>query len=327
MALRVSGLGDGLSLLLIAFLADAALGGIPGIRELLAAPLALVRQTAGALERRLNRERRGPKTRFVRGVLVMLFLAAVGWAVGQAAVDAIRDAGAGRGAEAAVLLFLAAQHRPFALARRVAASLRKDDRPAAAAALGQLAGCPVATDDPHAMARGAIEALATALAAGVVGLSLWYLAFGLPGACLYRIVHEAARRIGGTTPRGAAFGMATARLDALLGLVPGPVAGLALAVAALFVSGANPARALATMGRDFAKLAAPACGWTAGAVAGALGLALGGPRPGGAGGPWIGDGRARAGAADVRGATYLFAVAALIHAGALAAARLALAAG
>ncbi len=322
----MSGLGDGLSLLLIAFLADAVLGGIPGVREVLAAPLALVRATAGALERRLNRERRGPRTRLVRGAIVAVVFAAVGWAVGLAAADAIRAGDAGRGAEAAVLLFLAAQHRPFALARRVAASLQKDDRRAAGAALARLSGRPAATGDGHALARGAIEALATAFAAGVIGLTLWYLAFGLPGACLFRVVHEAARRIGPATARTAVFGLATGRLDAALGLVPGPVAGLVLALAAAFVPGASPAKALAIMGRDFAKLPAPS-GWTAGATSGALGLALAGPRPGGAGGPWIGDGRARAGAADVRAATYLFAVAALIHAGALAAARLALAAG
>jgi hypothetical protein len=46
-------------------------------------------------------------------------------------------------------------------------------------------------------------------------------------------------------------------------------------------------------------------------MAGAFGLALGG-------GPWIGDGRARVTAQDVRSAAYLYAVGALIHAGCVA---------
>lgn len=321
-------LGDGLSLLLIAFLADAALGGLPGLRELLAAPLAFVRAVAGGLERRLNRERRGVRTRVVRGVIVALVIAAAGWFAGVGADALVRAAGYGRGSEVVVLVFLAGQRRPFDAARRVAAALGKGDKAGAGAALVRLAGQDSGPADDHALARRAIESEAEALAGGVVGLSLWYLAFGLPGACLYRTVHEAARRIGPATPRTAAFGLATARLDAVLGLVPAPVAGTLLALAGLFVPGANPARGLAVMGRDFAKLPVPAQGWTAGAAAGALGLALAGPRPGAtAGRGWIGNGRARAAAADVTRAGYLFAVAALIHAGGLAAVRLALAAG
>ncbi len=324
----MSRLGDGLSLLLIALLADAVLGGIPGLRELLGAPLAFVRAVAGGLERRLNRERRGPRTRMVRGILVALFLAVAGWLAGIGAAWLVDAAGQGRGGEALVLLFLVGQRRPFDLARRVAAALGKGDRAAAATALIPLAGQSTAPGDDHALARTAIEAESSSFAGGVVGLALWYLALGLPGACLYRTVNEAARRIGPATPPTVPFGAATARLDALLSLIPGPVAGFLLALAALFVPGARPAKGFAVMGSDFAKLPAPT-GWTTGAMAGALGLALGGPQQAGMPAPrgWIGDGRARAGAADVRSATWLFAVAALIHAGALAAARLALAAG
>ncbi len=325
----MSRLGDGLSLLLIAFLADAAMSGIPGVREMLAAPLSSVRAIASALERRLNRERRSAGTRMVRGILVALFAAVAGWCLGLGAEDAIRVAGPEmRWLDALVLLLLISQRRPFDLARRVAAALGSGDKPRAAAALARLIGRDVAAPDEHAVARGAIEAQAAALSAGVVGVSLWYLAFGLPGAVLYRVMRETTIGMGAATVRGAAFGAASARFDALLGLVPGPVAGIVLSLAALFVPGANMTRALSVMGRDFGKIPASAAGWTIGAMAGALGLALAGPRPdGGAGGPWIGDGRARAGAADVRSAGYVFAVAALIHAGLLAAARLAIAAG
>jgi hypothetical protein len=58
---------------------------------------------------------------------------------------------------------------------------------------------------------------------------------------------------------------------------------------------------------DFSKHAAPDQGLAFGAMAGAFNLSLGG-------GPWIGGGRARVTAQDVRGAAYLYAVAALIHA-------------
>jgi cobalamin biosynthesis protein CobD/CbiB len=84
-----------------------------------------------------------------------------------------------------------------------------------------------------------------------------------------------------------------------------------MALAALFVPRANPARAIATMVRDSNKHVSPDQGLAIGAMAGAFGLALGG-------GPWIGGGRARVIAQDVRSAAYLYAVAALIHAGCVA---------
>jgi adenosylcobinamide-phosphate synthase len=115
--------------------------------------------------------------------------------------------------------------------------------------------------------------------------------------------------------------MPALRLDALFGFFPAPVAGLLLALSGIFVPRANPFMGLTIMVRDFAKHRSPLSGWTFGAVAGALGLALAGPRrdapdlsPSG----WIGDGRARAEPADIARASYLFAVACLIHMGIIA---------
>ena len=111
--------------------------------------------------------------------------------------------------------------------------------------------------------------------------------------------------------RRGAFGRFPLILNAVGGAVPAPIAGTLLALSALFVARANPVRALGTMLRDARKLNSPDAGFTVAAIAGAFGLAL-------AGGPWIGDGRARVTAQDVRNAAYLYAVACLIHVGCLA---------
>ncbi len=99
---------------------------------------------------------------------------------------------------------------------------------------------------------------------------------------------------------------------------PAPIAGTILTLAAAFVPGANPLRALTTMARDSRNRGAPGAGWTESAVAGALGLSLAGPRRYRGEvvrGPWIGSGRARATPADITRAVYLFAVACLIAIG------------
>ena len=89
------------------------------------------------------------------------------------------------------------------------------------------------------------------------------------------------------------------------------LAGL-LAIGALAVNGASPAKALAAAWRDAPKHASPNAGWPEAAAAGALGLTLGGPRSyGGAeavDGASLGDGRREANAADIRRALALYRI-------------------
>ena len=314
-------LGDALSLLLIAVLADAVLAGLPGLRDVLRAPAFAVRGLAGWCDARLNRPHRSAAARRIRGILVILVIAAASWAAGVAIERLVRAEGAWPGLEAIVLLFLLWQRAPFDLARAVAARLRAGDEAGANAALARLLPGDASAPDGYSVARAAIGAEATSFGAGVVGVTLWYVAFGLPGVFLFRVVHEASLRIGYSTAHGAPFGVPAFRLDSLLGLIPAPVAGTLLALAATFVPRANPFRGFRVMVRDFGKNGAPQSDWALGAVAGALGLALAGPRrtaDGSAAGAWVGDGRARAEPADIGRASYLFAVAGLIHIGLLA---------
>jgi adenosylcobinamide-phosphate synthase len=191
-----------------------------------------------------------------------------------------------RGIEVAAIVFLVFQRAPFDNARSAARKLAEAD---------------------YTSARAIVEATATEFCGGVIGVTFWYLALGLPGLCLYRAVHVTASRL---APRGP-FGHGARAVNAMLGAIPAPFAGAILSIAALFVPHANPLRAFGTMLRDFRKHASPDASFTMAAVAGAFGLAL-------AGGPWIGDGRARVTAQDVRNTAYLYAVACLIHAGILA---------
>ena len=105
-------------------------------------------------------------------------------------------------------------------------------------------------------------------------------------------------------------------MRALLLWLPARLAALLLVPATAVVPGASPSGALAVLKRDRRKFPDGLAGWPVAALAGGLGLALGGP-PGGA--AWIGDGRARAEAADLRRALYLLAVGCLLNAGVVAA--------
>jgi adenosylcobinamide-phosphate synthase len=72
--------------------------------------------------------------------------------------------------------------------------------------------------------------------------------------------------------------------------------------------------------RDGRKHHSPNAGWPESAMAGALGLALAGPRryaEGLVADPWLGDGRARAGVADIRRGLQLYRLACFLEGGLL----------
>ena len=124
--------------------------------------------------------------------------------------------------------------------------------------------------------------------------------------------------IGHRTLRYRAFGWAAARFDDLLNMVPARLGGLLLVGGAMFARNADAGRAFATMLRDAKKHHSPNAGWPEAAMAGALGLALAGPRDYAeerVEGPWIGAGTPLARAADIVRALRLYALACLLLAG------------
>lgn len=316
---------DPLVLWLIVATADALFAGLPGVRAALGAPLALVDAGTRWLERKLNRAQRSVANRLVRGALLVVLLLALGFLAGWMIALWVRAVPLGWLVEGAVVAALLHQGRHVAAARAVRRALADHDLDRARDRLRRISPHDGAGLDAHGVARAAVESCAVRFCDGVVAPAFWYLLIGLPALCAVRVVNVAARRIGHGTPRYATFGQCAARLDDVLALLPALGAGVLIVVAGLFVPSANPARAfsvwvgsLRTGGID--------AGRARGAVAGALGLALGGPsridgEPLRA--PWIGDGRARATARDITRAVILFAAACILFAAILGAALLA----
>lgn len=310
-----------LLLLLLALAIDAAVGDMPGLFRVVPHPVRLAGGVIGALERRLNRDKRSEATRKVRGLLLALVLGSLAAAAGWVVASASRAYPYGWLLELFFVAVLVAQRGLYNHVRQVSVALRDKGLGAAKAAVRHIVGRDLEALDEHGVARAAIESCAENFSDGVVAPAFWYILLGLPGLMAYKAVSTMDSMIGHRSARYRAFGMAAARLDDLLNLVPARIAGALIAVAALFAPTANPARALKTMVGDARKHSSPNAGWPEGAMAGALGLALAGPRRYGevvADDPWIGDGRARATYQDINRSLYLFAVACLVHAGVIA---------
>jgi adenosylcobinamide-phosphate synthase len=121
-------------------------------------------------------------------------------------------------------------------------------------------------------ARSAIESAAENLSDGVIAPVFWFLIGGLPGLLAYKMINTADSMIGYRTPRYEDFGMASARLDDLLNLIPARLTGLMIAV----LSG--QLGQWTYIKREARVHKSPNAGWPEAAMARALDVALAGPR-------------------------------------------------
>ncbi len=128
------------------------------------------------------------------------------------------------------------------------------------------------------ISKAAIESLAENTSDGIIA-PLFYLAlFGLPGAVLYKAINTADSMIGHRSSKYAAFGWASARLDDIINYIPARLTGLSFAGAAIYRRNTSMKHALKAMNRDARQHVSPNAGWPEAAMAGALGIVLGGLR-------------------------------------------------
>lgn len=315
------GVENSFAILALVLVADAVLAGFPGIREVLAAPAGVLTGIAGWFDRRLNRARRSDRSLRMRGGVVAVMLLIAGVTVGLVIAEFSRKLPMGWLIEAFFVASVLLQRRIFDQARVVARELVMHGLDAGRGALSRLVNYDTSDIDDHTVARGAAEALAVRFCEGVVSPAFWYLIFGLPGLFASRAIAIMVDHVGGAGPDHAAFGAWAVRFNNVANAIPAPLAGMILSLAALFVPKASSPRAFSTMLRDARAHPRASAGWTEAAMAGALGLALSGPRRYDGEkvqGPWIGDGRARALPQDVRRAAFLFAIACVIAVGLVA---------
>jgi adenosylcobinamide-phosphate synthase len=308
-------------LLLIAGLAiDALFGEIPGLFRQIPHPVVLAGRAVAFFDRKLNRETRSETARRGRGIITVILLVGAAATLGLTIEHLCRSHLFGAFVEAVLIGVLVAQRSLYEHVAAVAVALDIGGLPAGRAAVSHIVGRDPQSLDNHGVARAAIESLAENFSDGVVAPVFWYLVLGLPGLFAYKMANTLDSMIGHRTPHYRSFGWAAARFDDLLNLVPAPISGLLLVAAAVFAKKGRPDRALAIMLRDGRKHHSPNAGWPESAMAGALGLALAGPRrypEGLVADPWLGEGSARAATSDIVRALHLYRLACLIEAGLL----------
>ncbi len=184
-------------------------------------------------------------------------------------------------------------------------------------AVSRIVGRDPETLDEAGVSRAAIESLAENFSDGVVAPLFWMIVGGLPGCALYKAINTADSMIGHKSERYLAFGWAAAKLDDLVNLPASRLAAIWLVAAARLMPGADWRKAALSALTDAPRHRSPNAGWPEAAMAGALGLALAGPRSYGGkriDDAWMGDGRREATAADIHRALRLYRIAYVLQA-------------
>ncbi len=308
--------GPGPFVLLLAALAlDAYIGDPPLLYRVIPHPVALMGRLINWCDAKLNRDDRGEGARRLRGVLAALALiglaAGAGWLIHRLSV-AISF---GWLAELVIMMTLIAQRSLYRHVKAVAVALEDGGLAAGRDAVAHVVGRNPAYLDEYGVARGAIESCAENLSDGVMAPLFWYLLLGLPGLLAYKMLNTMDSMIGHVTPRHKAFGWATAKLDTVANYVPARLTGLIVVIVAIGAPEASPLAALKAMARNAAEHRSVNAGWPEAAVAGALGIAIAGPRRYGervVKDAWMGDGRARCTPRDIHRSLHLMIGACLV---------------
>ena len=307
---------DPLLLLAAGLAIDALFGDMPALFDRIPHPIVIAGRAITFFDRKLNRDIRSEKSRHVRGIITVIVLvggaAALGWSIKRLCHGSL----VGMVVEILLIAILVAQRSLFDHVTAVARALTGGGLLAGRDAVRHIVGRDPASLDTHGVARAAIESLAENFSDGVVAPVFWYLVLGLPGLFAYKMANTLDSMIGHPTPHYRSFGWAAARFDDFANLAPARISGVLIAAAAFFARDGRPSRAVAIMLRDGRKHRSPNAGWPEGAMAGALGLALAGPRryaEGVVADPWVGEGTARAAPADIGRAVILYKNACLIE--------------
>jgi len=268
---------NALWLLLAALLLDAIIGDPDWLWRRLPHPVVWIGKGISALDRGLNGPDRSARQRRLGGLLTLLILVFGALLAGFAIQALAQRLPFGEALTVLVAAVLLAQNSLYRHVAAVRNGLRSDGLDGGRRAVAMIVGRDPKQLDEAGVSRAAIESCAENFSDGVVAPVVWFALLGLPGLIAYKAVNTADSMIGHKNEKFADFGWASARFDDLINLPASRLAGLLIAFAAPLARG-SIGRSLATIRADAGKHRSPNAGWPEAAMAGALDLALAGPR-------------------------------------------------
>ncbi|RLL75703.1 cobalamin biosynthesis protein [Ochrobactrum soli] len=301
-----------LIILSLALILDRVVGDPPQLWHRLPHPVVLFGKAISWGEKRFN-DRTLPDAVLRRnGMWLTIALVAACILLGLAIESLLPFAGsAGAVAEILIVAVLLAQKSLADHVGAVARGLRDAGIDGGRKAVSMIVGRNPEQLSEGGVSRAAIESLAENVSDGIVAPAFWFLVGGLPGLFAYKMINTADSMIGHLNDRYRHFGRFAAKLDDVANYIPARLTGLLAALATAPTRSRGAAKAAFSVMRSDARLhRSPNAGWPESAFAGALDLALAGPRQYGeekVEGPMLNaSGKREANAADIDAALDLF---------------------
>jgi adenosylcobinamide-phosphate synthase len=217
-------------------------------------------------ERWLRRRVRGSQSEVVAGGALTVAVACVGWTLGRPDNRAWQ----------VMLAWTALATR--SLLDEVGAVIRAleaGDLVLARHRLARIVGRDTAHLNESEISRAVIETLAESTCDGIVAPLFWLAAGGVSGGMAYKAINTLDSMIGHPERPYRYFGRVAARLDDAANFIPARLTAIGI-VAAAKIQGLDARRARLAWLRDGNKHASPNAGQSEAAMAGALGVRLGG---------------------------------------------------
>ncbi len=159
---------------------------------------------------------------------------------------------------------------------KVLAALEKEGLEEARKSLAMIVGRDTAGLDREEILKAVVETVAENISDAVVAPLFYLLLGGVPLAMVYKAVNTMDSMLGYRSDRYEFFGRAAARLDDLANYLPARLSGL-LIIAAGWLLGYDPVRGWRIMKKYHHVHHSPNSGYPEAAMAGILGMELGGP--------------------------------------------------
>jgi adenosylcobinamide-phosphate synthase len=182
-----------------------------------------------------------------------------------------------QGAVAAYLIYAGLATRSLHLeCQKVEEALDRGSLEEARKNLGMIVGRETAHLEEADIRRATLETLAENLSDGVIAPLFYTLLAGVPGLVLYKAANTMDSMVGYKNERYERFGKVAARLDDVLNFLPARLTAWLMCLVA-GPAGLDRQQAWRILKRDGDKAASPNAGRPEAALAGALGVRLGGP--------------------------------------------------
>lgn len=264
-------------LLLAALIVDGLIGDPDWLWRRLPHPVVWIGKLIALFNQVFNKTDYAPGTRKLGGVLTLVALVLISLLLGAGLQALAAHLPHGEVLTVLVAAVFLAQNSLYQHVAAVRNALRDDGLEGGRKAVSMIVGRDPKQLDEAGVSRAAIESCAENYSDGIVAPLVWFALLGLPGLIAYKAVNTADSMIGHKNEVYADFGWASARFDDLINLPASRLAGLLIALSAP-LAGGSPRKSLACILADARKHRSPNAGWPEAAMAGALGLALAGPR-------------------------------------------------